>query len=209
MLGELLKARNHSKPLGRELKVPPYTVSGIHSQYPDPSEHLYYVLVEFLKQVEPTWGAIVNALKSSAVNLPCLALTIENRHCLHIQQDQPPQARSLRSKPAQPELLNFKTRSGSSINIVEQIGEERYIELGVNLLNDSKGAKTKEFVDRNHSTVHMINWNILTEWCQGQGKMPVEWSTLVDVLREIGLSVLAGAIEDSLDDGMYATKGRD
>ena len=82
VLEELLEAQNQSRYLGLKLNVPDYIVTGIHTQYTDPKDHLYYVLVEFTKQVDPrpTWRAIVAALRSPAVNLPQLALRVEAAH---------------------------------------------------------------------------------------------------------------------------------
>ena len=36
-----------------------------------------------------------------------------------------------------------------------------------------------------------INEEILRQWLSGKGKQPVTWATLVEVLRDIGLSTLA------------------
>ena len=40
-----------------------------------------------------------------------------------------------------------------------------------------------------------IDTEILQEWLTGRGKQPVTWTTLVEVLRDIELSTLAGKIE--------------
>ena len=40
-----------------------------------------------------------------------------------------------------------------------------------------------------------INEEILEKWLVGKGKQPVTWATLVEVLRDIELSVLADDIE--------------
>ena len=82
VLEEILEAQNQSRFLGLKLNVPDYIVTGIHTHYTDPKDRLYYVLVEFLKQVEPrpTWTAIINALRSPAVNLPQVAMRVEAAH---------------------------------------------------------------------------------------------------------------------------------
>ena len=82
VLEKIIEAQNHSRFLGLKLNVPDYIVTGIHTHYTDPKERLYYVLVEFLKQVDPrpTWRAIVAALRSPAVNLPQLAMRVERGH---------------------------------------------------------------------------------------------------------------------------------
>ena len=48
---------------------------------------------------------------------------------------------------------------------------------------------------KNYNDAEQINTEILQEWLTGRGKQPVTWTTLVDVLRDIKLSILAGDIE--------------
>ena len=43
-----------------------------------------------------------------------------------------------------------------------------------------------------------VNLEILKQWLQGGGKNPVCWQTLVIVLEQIGLGVLADDIENVL-----------
>ena len=80
---EILEAQNQSHYLGLKWKIPTHIVEGIHSQYSSPKDRLFHVVVEFLKQVEPrpTWGAVVDALKSPVVGLPHLAKRVERNHC--------------------------------------------------------------------------------------------------------------------------------
>ena len=61
--------------LAGKLKLPDHTVKALEKQYTDPQERLYHVTVEYLKQAEPrpTWKVILDALRSSIVNLPRLA----------------------------------------------------------------------------------------------------------------------------------------
>ena len=94
-----------------------------------------------------------------------------------------------------PELIHFKTRSGS-INILEQIGS-RYEQLGVMLLEDTTGAVTEAIIKCSHDASE-INLHIFKQWIQGKGKKPIEWSTLIEVLNDIGLSKLANEIEHTL-----------
>lgn len=103
----------------------------------------------------------------------------------------------LTSTPTFPEFVNFKTSSGSSINIVEKIGVH-YSKLGRMLLNDETGAITKEIVYQNPLDVEAMNTEILKEWLKGQRRQPVTWCTLIDILKEIGLSDLAEMIQDNL-----------
>ena len=79
---ELLQAQNKSFQLGLKLNLKPHQVEGIHSTYSEPENRLLRVVMLFLNQVEPrpTWRVIVDALKSPAVNLPQLAMTVEAAH---------------------------------------------------------------------------------------------------------------------------------
>ena len=100
-----------------------------------------------------------------------------------------------RQPPTLPELIRFKTRSGT-INILEKIGTH-YNQLGILLLEDTTGAITKAIINHSHDATN-INLQILEQWIQGKGKKPLEWSTLIEVLNDIGLSELANEIEHTL-----------
>ena len=89
-----------------------------------------------------------------------------------------------------PELIRFKTTSGSILN---QIGT-RYWDFGVLLLKDDTAAVTQAIIEQYHEDAAKINREILRRWIQGQG-MPVEWATLIEVLKDIGLTELAREIE--------------
>ena len=79
ILEEILEAQNHSYALGLKLKLPLHVVDAICENYSQPRDRLLHVLIEFTKQEEPrpTWRAIVDALRSPAVNLHQLAMTVE------------------------------------------------------------------------------------------------------------------------------------
>ena len=64
--------------MGLNLKIPTDKLKNIKSLY-DNREQLLYVIMEFLKRVDPkpTWWAIVDALKSPTVGMPKLAEEIE------------------------------------------------------------------------------------------------------------------------------------
>ena len=106
-------------------------------------------------------------------------------------------AEGLASKPTLLELLYLKPSSGRSVRVVQEIGTH-YSTLGLLLLNDDTGAVTSSIIDKHHHESTQINQEILTRWLQGQGKKPVAWSTLIDVLRAIDLSELAQAIQEAL-----------
>ena len=92
--------------------------------------------------------------------------------------------------------MHFKTGSGN-INILKQIGAH-YWELGILLLDDDTGADTQAIIEHHHEDATKINIQIFQKWIQGRGKLPVEWSTLVEVLKDIGLSELAIKMEQTL-----------
>ena len=82
MLEELLPAQNKSYEMGLKLKLPQHEVESIHSAYSKPRSRLLHILIGFANQAEPrpTWGVIVEALRSPAVNLPALAAGVEAAH---------------------------------------------------------------------------------------------------------------------------------
>ena len=82
LLEELLPAQNRTKQLGLKLKLSPHVMEIIHKTYREPHDHLYHVLLEFLRQREPrpTWRDIFDALRSPAGNLPHLAERVEAAH---------------------------------------------------------------------------------------------------------------------------------
>ena len=112
----------------------------------------------------------------------------------------------LASTPTLPEFLSFKSSSGSTINIVQQIGTH-HSTLGPLLLNDEMGAVTAAIVSRHHQNADAINQEILTRWLQGQGKQPVTWSTVTDVLRDAGLPELTKTIQEGLSSSFIQTVG--
>ena len=99
-------------------------------------------------------------------------------------------------RPSLSQLICFKTTS-VSINVLEQIGTH-YRELGALLLDDTTGAVTKAIIEQYHYEATNILVEILQRWIQGKGRLPVEWATLVEVLKDIGLSELARHMEQAL-----------
>ena len=77
-----MEAQNRSYVLGLKLQLPLHVVDSICEKYSEPRDRLLQVIIEFTKQVEPkpTWRAIVDALRSPAVNLPQLAMKVEVKH---------------------------------------------------------------------------------------------------------------------------------
>ena len=65
-------------------------------------------------------------------------------------------------------------------------------------MNDQKGARIKAIARKHTNDAHQINIEVLQEWLQGEGKKPVTWHTLIEVLKYTGLSELAKDISDNL-----------
>ena len=97
--------------------------------------------------------------------------------------------------PTLPELLNFPGQE-KRINIPQEIGTQ-YKTFGTILLEDDSGARVDNIVHEYRERAERINTEILQEWLNGRGKLPVTWETLVEVLHDIELSVLAGDISTS------------
>lgn len=94
------------------------------------------------------------------------------------------------------ELTNFKTTSGT-INITEQIGTH-YKALGIQLLEDTTASITNAIEKECLLKATDINLKIFERWIVGQGRKPITWASLIEVLRNIGLSELAYEIETNL-----------
>ena len=103
---------------------------------------------------------------------------------------------STEDRPTLPELIDFKTSTGS-INIIMCIGTH-YDVLGTLLLQDNDGTVTQAIRDQYQRDAEKINREILQRWIQGKGRQPVQWSTLIVVLKKIELSELAKKIEEVL-----------
>ena len=97
------------------------------------------------------------------------------------------------TKPSLQELLRFICTDGRPVNIPVEIGS-KYLQFGIFLLDDSTGSRIMSMASRHHDNAERINTEILHEWLTGSGKKPVTWATLVKVLRDIELSVLADEI---------------
>ena len=85
ILVELLDAQNRAHILGLMMNIKPRDVDATQATYQQPIDRLYHIIIAFLNQAEPkpTWGCIVGALRSPAVNLLALARRIEEAHLLN------------------------------------------------------------------------------------------------------------------------------
>ena len=93
-------------------------------------------------------------------------------------------------------LLDFPLKgSEESLNIIANIAME-VDDLGIFLLSY---ATTDVIKTRFNNDLVKATKEVLHQWIQGKGKMPVTWNTFIQVLRKIRLSVVAKQIEDSLN----------
>ena len=94
-------------------------------------------------------------------------------------------------RPSLLELLRFSGER-EIFSIPERIGANS--KFGIHLLEDKTGAVITGIV-RGNAEFEEINLAILRRWLQGKGREPVTWRTLVKVLQDAGLNILADDIE--------------
>ena len=99
-------------------------------------------------------------------------------------------------RPSLPALLKFPVERGV-IKVPQQIGSY-YSDFGVFLLNDENGAIVDGITKEHRGNPENINNEILKKWLQGQGRQPVTWKTLIEVLRDSQLTELADEIQRNL-----------
>ena len=91
------------------------------------------------------------------------------------------------------ELVRFRGRE-RRINIPQEIST-KYFQFGILLLEDANGARVSNIEHKHRGDVEQINMEILREWVNGRGRLPVSWATLTEVLRDVELCKLASDIE--------------
>ena len=99
----------------------------------------------------------------------------------------------LDDQPTLIKCVKFRGRE-KIINIPREIGV-KYKKFGLFLLEDDTGANIDSIAHKHINDAEKINMEVLQQWINGKGKHPVTWTTLIQVLRDIELSVLAGEIE--------------
>ena len=67
---------------------------------------------------------------------------------------------------------------------------------GTLVLQDGNSAKVDAIIKKHMKDSDDINMEIFQLWLSGAGLQPVSWKTLVDVLNDIELHVLAGKISN-------------
>ena len=96
-------------------------------------------------------------------------------------------------QPTMKECVEFQGKE-RIINFSKEIGTD-YLTFGKLLLGDNTGAIVDSIAHKHSDNLEQINTEIFEQWIIGRGKHPVTWRTLTQVLREVGLTVLAGEIE--------------
>ena len=100
-------------------------------------------------------------------------------------------------RPTLPELTCLRNSNGRPLRIKREIGNN-YDDLGIFLLEDTNGTVTQQIIKKHQLDGPKIVNEIFQQWINGTGKEPVSWSALIEVLKDIDLSVLAGDIEKCL-----------
>ena len=83
------------------------------------------------------------------------------------------------------------------MDIVAQIAPD-YEAFGTFLLDDEIGHKVRNIEITEHGDSLRITVEILRQWLQGKGRIPVTWQTLIACLRDSHLNVIANAVERTL-----------
>ena len=79
-------------------------------------------------------------------------------------------------------------------NIPAEIGVNFY-KLGLLLLEDDYGNKTDAIVAAHRHDPEMIAIKIFQKWINGDGKTPVTWATLIQVLKDLKMNRLAETLQ--------------
>ena len=91
------------------------------------------------------------------------------------------------------ELVRFRGKA-KRINIPQEISTNFY-QFGILLLEDRTGRTVRSIEYTCRGDLERINSDILQKWIKGEGKKPVTWGTLVEVLSDVQLTTLARDIE--------------
>ena len=74
------------------------------------------------------------------------------------------------------------------------IGVDSY-KLGLLLLEDDYGNKTDAIAAAHRHDPEMIAIKIFQKWINGDGKTPVTWATLIQVLKDLKMNRLAETLQ--------------
>lgn len=163
---------------------------------------MYLVYWELWSRITPKNLSIIDSSLLVSCNWLQIISCTADTQCLPVTASTSAGTRQLTLQ----ELINFRTSSGTTINIFREIGTN-YSKLGPLLLNDDVGAATTAIASQYQYNAEPINQEIITQWLQGRGKLPVSWSTLTNVLKEAGLVQLSRKIQGSLSQSTTDTSG--
>ena len=90
-------------------------------------------------------------------------------------------------EPTLPELVRLEIPQGVGGN---------YYTFGILLLNDERGSRMKSFRTECQGKPEDVIQMILEEWLEGKGLLPVTWRSLIKVLNETKLTLMADKIHD-------------
>ena len=79
------------------------------------------------------------------------------------------------------------------MNLAQKISH--FQNFGIIILKDDDGDRIDAIMREHQNRVEDINKSVFRSWVKGEGLKPVSWATLVDVLQEIGLNMLARDIK--------------
>jgi len=98
-------------------------------------------------------------------------------------------------QPILKECVRFHGRE-RRINISQEIGMEyRSQRFGILLLDERTGERIDSIAHKHNHDSEQTSREILEEWIASRGKHPITWNTLIEVLYDIELSILAKEVE--------------
>ena len=92
------------------------------------------------------------------------------------------------------ELRKVPGKNGK-INVLQQIST-KYTDFGIVILKDDTGAIVSQIAQQYRGNAEDINREIVRRWLGGAGIKEKTWKTLVEVLEDIELNILAADIKE-------------
>ena len=106
--------------------------------------------------------------------------------------------------PTLHELRHFPVKDGYK-DLVAEIKNDYQI-FGTLLLKDEIGNIVAGIEKAKQGNPEDITVEVLYQWLQEKGRMPIIWETLEKCLREANLNAVAGYIEDALSQQRSSTR---
>ena len=105
------------------------------------------------------------------------------------------------SRPTLHQLTKMTTPSGKTVEIIKYIAADWHDRVGIHLNFDPTGRTLALIRARHPSDPEACCTDMMKEWLEGRGRRPVNWATLVRVLKDGEFSVLAEDVEQLLVTG--------